>query len=267
MPIVMVVWGIVAAVVTIWSWVSGAGYREDPWIAFAIWTATVWIIWVLFVVGCRNPSVEANLGRWFGKVWQFGTKDNTSANALAVAAVYFWISAFCYGLPTFGPDLEGLIGDKINVAESVKTARDETKETAGEVKNFLAGKGGITAIERILGNTPPASVPPAQVQPEPLRPRYPKGGWLWMVAGILTLLAVVDFFLSRRDEVGAWIGGVVAAMRRKSQTPAVVTSDGATGGKPSATATVAVAGKPSVWDDVVGAAIWDGAKGFLKRFR
>lgn len=205
---------------------TGVGKRGVPWL-YLMFLATLagsfyWLLYRELTDDDFARKLGLSLGFWLGRVSKLGSRDNCSANSLMVLALVLWcITVLYYVRPWQDSDVKEISQYAVQTVEQ--------SDAAGYIKSvgdFLVKGGEISAIEKALGRDASRSVKPQPKNVISLRPLYFKGpGWISLTL-LVSVLAIIDFFLSRRDEALDWLKEVWSKIRKKQED-----ATAATGGK------------------------------------
>lgn len=184
--------------------IQGWGKREVPWLYLGVLAMShTLIVGAALLVRYNQAFADwfgIALSFWVGRAWRIFSSDNTSANTILALACYLWALVFLQGLPVWGPDVPELESKFQKKAAEVQQSGFAANTWAFVRYPFKGGK--IPAIERVLNRPAPQMKPEIQ-EVQPLLPRYDKSGTLAVFAILLSILGIIDFIISRTDDVGA----------------------------------------------------------------
>lgn len=184
--------------------IQGWGKREVPWLYLGVLAMShTLIIGAALLVRYNQAFADwfsVTLSFWAGRAWRIFSSDNTSTNTILALVCYLWVLVFLQGLPVWGPDVP-----ELEYKFQKKAAEVQQSDFVSNAWAFIRYpfKGGeIPAIERVLNRPAPQMKPEIQ-KVQPLLPRYDKSGTLAIFAILLSILGIIDFIISRTDDVGA----------------------------------------------------------------
>lgn len=210
--------GIIVVLLTGYIFWTGFTHRDMPWVYWGCWLTFFWVgsgtILACLFVPTFGEWFGNRFGSWFSGMLKIGSQDNVSANTFLKLVPVVWVLAILYGAPDFGkniPELQHQADSYIGQAWESKMA-----QPLHEVWGFLTKGSKISVMEQAMGRKAVSTVVVAPWEVEVLKPRYHRGLTPWILAILVTIVALIDFPLSRRDEAKAFFGEMFRRHKERS---------------------------------------------------